>query len=114
MYYVAFQNMMTDEEYASFDKRAIIYSTYFAIDILINFITEHHFDSSSHEPERELTGIFCLYIKGRFFFDLIALLPLKLIFTGLFQDGVLRLLDLVKLIRLYVGFRLLDYKSNMK
>jgi len=55
-----------------------------------------------------------LYLKGRFFFDLVALLPLSDMFEDVLGEGILRLLYLVKLMRLYVGFRLLDYKQNKK
>ena len=107
----AFERFRSESELASFDTRSLIYQCFFSLDMLINFITEHHYESST-EVERDLCKLFTIYIKGRFIFDLVALLPLRSLFTPILPSS--RLLDLIKIIRLYVGFQLLDHKSNMK
>ena len=75
------------------------------------FLTEHRY-SASNEIERSLSSLFWIYIKGRFFSDLITLVP----FFQLFSEYDLKyrkLVFLIKLLRLRVGFSLLDYKRTI-
>ena len=80
--------------------------------MIINFFTERIYPCST-EPERDLRVLFKMYLKGRFVADLVTVLPFDLILTRS-SPIVLRLLLLLKLIRLYVGFELLNHKNYMK
>ena len=74
--------------------------------------TEHHYDQFT--VERNLCSLFVIYLKSRFIWDFVTLLPLKEILADFITENQVRVLLLIKLIRLYIGFQLLDHKNYMK
>mmetsp|Transcript_31133 Transcript_31133/g.47591 ORF Transcript_31133/g.47591 Transcript_31133/m.47591 type:complete len:114 (+) Transcript_31133:680-1021(+) len=97
------------------DGRNQFYLGFFSIDVIINFFTEH-ISTTTHKPERRLKKLAVAYIQGQFFLDAIALLPLEWFARTQLRmpPRWARLFLLLKLVRLIVGFKLLNYKVFMK
>jgi len=83
------------------------------MDVLINFFTEYHYTSSA-EVERNLLVIWRLYLTSRFIFDVVPIIPLYSLFQSKLEEKSAKLFYLVKVIRLYNGFDLLNHKIYMK
>jgi len=81
-------------------------------DSILHFFVEHH-SATSLEPERNLRSLFILNMKTRFLFDLVTLVPLFQWFEGVIELKYRRLLYLVRLLRLFKAFNLLNVKETM-
>jgi len=85
----------------------------FTVDLILSFFKEQH-NRISQEVERDVKKISLAYLKGRFFLDIVTLLPLFEMCRGTFAHGEnAKALYLVKVLRLYNGFELLNYKTFM-
>ena len=78
----------------------------------MNFLTEYHVPMST-DIITDVKKIAVVYIKGRFFWDLLSVLPFKRMFPNL-DLKYSKLFYLNKLSRLYNGYVLLDYKIYVK
>mmetsp|Transcript_27102 Transcript_27102/g.26157 ORF Transcript_27102/g.26157 Transcript_27102/m.26157 type:complete len:199 (-) Transcript_27102:1308-1904(-) len=102
-YYAAFG--LPDERYLLFIDAVVEIS--FAIDIILNFFQEYISDEDFY-PVRDLKRISVHYLKGRFIFDFLAVMPWD---TVILQDDYARQLSrLIKLLRLPKLFNILGQR----
>ena len=111
-YYAAFLDLMSQEEVDGLAGQELFFTALFTIDIAVNFLTEYHVPMSTEviTDVRKIAGV---YLRGRFFWDFLSVLP----FRALFPDMPLKyskLFYLNKLSRLYNGYVLLNYKIYVK
>ena len=99
MLHSTFFHQYSEQDEEEFRTREFVYHVFFIADMLLTFFTEA-LDQGS--VERDLCKIMLMYFKRMFFVDLIAVLPLATVFRV--SDEAARLLDLVKLVRLYIVF----------
>ena len=84
----------------------IIFETVFTLDILTNFVLSYtDVGSGSDFPVRDVVKIAKRYFKGRFFWDLLPIIPLQDLPSTNKRSS---LFYLVKLIRLQKGFEILN------
>mmetsp|Transcript_14069 Transcript_14069/g.21939 ORF Transcript_14069/g.21939 Transcript_14069/m.21939 type:complete len:82 (-) Transcript_14069:84-329(-) len=81
--------------------------------MITNFFTEYHYPASM-KTERDLWKLSILYVKGRFIWDFLAILPLFHIFSSIVPGKYLRLAYVIKILRIVHGFEQLDRKRYMK
>ena len=111
-YYAAFLDLMSKEEIEGFESQEIFFTILFTVDIFVNFLTEYRYPMST-DIETDVKKIAIIYIKGRFFWDFLSVIPFKKIFWNM-DLKYNKLFYINKLSRLYNGFVLLDYKIYVK
>ena len=102
-----------EEDVESIDNTTALYQLFFIVDMLANFVTEHHYPGSI-VSERGVLRLIQLYLRGRFLSDLLALLPFSSMLSTWIAEPYIRLFGLIKLIRIRTAFELMDPKANMK
>mmetsp|Transcript_42741 Transcript_42741/g.65656 ORF Transcript_42741/g.65656 Transcript_42741/m.65656 type:complete len:125 (+) Transcript_42741:515-889(+) len=108
-YFMAIFNRMAADElefYNSFDQ---VVTLAFLIDMVLQFFVEVHLD---HGLERDIIAVWINYFKTDFLFDLITVVPFLEIMPEHWRHRELVLL--LKVIRLRLGFQLLDYSVMIR
>ena len=86
-----------------------VYEGIFLISICLRFLYEYKRDDSE-QMERDLAKIANRYLRGNFIYDFIPIIPLALLNLG----GHERLFYLIKIIRLYSGFKIFSVPAIMQ
>ena len=89
----------------------LFYESLFLVSIVMNLITEYNYPASQ-KIERKINKIILIYLRGSFAYDVVAILPLRIIFWDL-ENNYRKLFYLVKLIRLQNGFKYLSHRVFM-
>ena len=93
---MALFEMMSDE-YESYKRRDLVYSGFFGVSMVVSFVNE---DKIVGKKTTAQQNIVVEYLYGRFFPDLLALLPLALLVNHWWPGSPTEILNLLKLIRL--------------
>jgi hypothetical protein len=80
----------------------------FALNILVRFITEFT-PEGSPTPTRELSKIAVRYLKTTFPMEFITIIPFQLLNLG----GYERLFYLIKILRVFIGFKIFNVTKIM-
>ena len=86
---------------------------FFAFSLVTNFFIEHHYHCSD-KVERNILKLAEIYAKGRFFFDLVALVPFVSIFGERLDQRYLKLFYLLKISRMHYAIQQIDNKILMR
>ena len=111
-YFACFLSRMTEEEYLNFRSTNMVFQSLFAANMIVTIFVEHQFEAALR-VERDIVELVILYLKGRFSVDMATIFPFDFFLKDWLSVEYLRLFLLIKLLRLYTGFELLDYKVFM-
>ncbi len=106
---------MDEHDLVTFNIMEWVYTILFTIDFVLQFFVEYKYPSST-VVETDLKKLCFIYLRGRFLFDFLSIIPLykMLNWYDVTDMSKSKLAYLIKISRLYNGFSLLDYKIYMK
>ena len=81
-YYAAFLDYMDDDEKNMLTQQEFLFIPLFTIDIIVNFLTEYHYPMSS-DIETDPIKISIIYLKGRFIWDILSVVPFRKIYPDM-------------------------------
>jgi len=98
---------LSDGQKQTFKSMDNAYLIIFLVDMIIYILTDEHHDTEGRWSFKRS----CLkQFESRLFFDLIAIIPFPKLLEGTIRDEIKNLLYMLKVVRLYHGFKLLNYK----
>ena len=112
-YMGAFLDVMSPESRQTCFVIDLVYTLTFVLDIIIHFFVAYE-DPALSEPVKCLRLIAMNYLKGMFCIDFISSVPLYWFVNSFLETKNAKLLFLLKIVRLYKGFKILNHQQLMK